>query len=70
MHSLLTAVGSGLKRPVTAKCELSIIPARVLSIASGTRAPTRALANQNAASNLRQSGRLSACYAFVDKGKF
>ncbi len=58
---------------VTSECKLPVAPARVLSISSGPRVIDRfsrlhhstphALANQNALSNLRQSGHLSGYHA-------
>ncbi len=65
---------------VAAKCELPLVPARVQSIVPRTRAidrfscsrhwPTGALANQNAAPHLRQSGRLIGHHAEAAKCEF
>ncbi len=58
--------------PVETKCELPLVPARVLPIASRVHAnsPYALLANQNSTSRICQSERLSFRHAHAAKCEF
>ncbi len=81
VHTIVATIPCGCNVSFfAAQFELPLVPAHVLSVTSNTwvlnqfsckrQQPTRALANQNATSHLRQSGRLSVRHAMAAKGKF